>query len=203
MERTKKAILIGLVLGDGHITSKGDLNITHSIKQKEYIEYKAKLIKNLLSCKKLNLYHRLDDKHNEFTLHKTHKYFKILRNWIYKNGVKTFSKKILNLLTPEAIAIWWMDDGSHGIDRNKKTGKIRAHSFHLYTYTNLEETENIIQMFKEKFDINFYKIKSTSKTTGIVSYYLKCRTKEGRKLSNLIRPYIIPSLQYKILQENE
>ena len=203
MERTKKAILIGLVLGDGHITSKGDLNITHSIKQKEYIEYKAKLIKNLLSCKKLNLYHRLDDKHNEFTLHKTHKYFKILRNWIYKNGVKTFSKKILNLLTLEAIAIWWMDDGSHGIDRNKKTGKIRAHSFHLYTYTNLEETENIIQMFKEKFDINFYKIKSTSKTNGIVSYYLKCRTKEGRKLSNLIRPYIIPSLQYKILQENE
>lgn len=203
MERTKKAILIGLILGDGHITSKGDLNITHSIKQKEYIEYKAKLLEQLLSCKKINLYHRLDDKHNEFTLHKMHKYFKILRKWIYKNNIKTFSKKILDLLTPEAIALWWMDDGSHGIDRHKETGKIRAHSFHLYTYTTLEETENIINMFKEKFDINFCKIKHTSKNTGITSYYLKCRTKEGRKLSNLIRPYIIPSLQYKILQENE
>lgn len=203
MERTKKAILIGLILGDGHITPNGILNITHSIKQKDYIEYKASLIENLLSCKKLNLYHRIDDKHNEFSLHKSHKYFKILRKWIYKNNIKTFSKKILDLLTPEAIALWWMDDGSHGIDRNKETGKIRAHSFHLYTYTNLEETEIIINMFKEKFDINFYKIKHTSKKTGITSYYLKCRTKEGRKLSNLIRPYIIPSLQYKILQENE
>lgn len=203
MERTKKAILIGLILGDGHITPRGDLNITHSIKQKEYIDYKAKLLEELLSCKKINLYHRLDDKHNEFTLHKMHKYFKILRKWIYKNNVKTFSKKILDLLTPEAIALWWMDDGSHGIDKHKETGKIRAHSFHLYTYTTLEETENIINMFREKFDINFYKIKHTSKNTGITSYYLKCRTKEGRKLSNLIRPYIIPSLQYKILQEGE
>lgn len=194
MERTKKAILIGLVLGDGHITPNGDLNITHSIKQKDYIEYKASLIEKLLSCKKLNLYHRVDDKHDEFSLHKTHKYFKILRKWIYKNDIKTFSKKILDLLTPEAIALWWMDDGSHGIDRNKETGKITAHSFHLYTYTTLEETENIINMFKNKFDINFYKIKHTSKKTGIVDYYLKCRTKEGRKLSNLIRPYILESM---------
>lgn len=203
MERTKKAILIGLILGDGHITPKGELNITHSIKQKDYIEYKAKIIEQLLQCKKLNLYHRIDNIHNEYSLHKTHKYFKILRKWIYKNNIKTFSKKILDLLTPQAVALWWMDDGSHGIDRNKVTGKITAHSFHLYTYTNLEETENIINMFKEKFDINFYKIKHTSKKTGITDYYLKCRTKEGRKLSNLIRPYIIQSMEYKILKEGE
>ena len=84
--------------------------------------------------------------------------------------------------------------------RNKETGKIRAHSFHLYTYTNLEETEIIINMFKEKFDINFYKIKHTSKKTGITSYYLKCRTKEGRKLSNLIRPYSLNIYKYEVYE---
>lgn len=179
------------------------MNITHSIKQKEYIEYKARLVSELLHCQIPNLYHRKDSKHDEYSIQKRHKYFKVLRSWIYKDKEKVFSKKILDLLTPEAIALWWMDDGSHGIDKNKETGKIRSHSFHLYTYTNLENTENIIAMFKEKFDINMYKIKYTSRKDGHISYYLKCRTKEGRKLSNLIRPYILPMFEYKILKENE
>lgn len=38
---------------------------------------------------------------------------------------------------------------------------------------------------------------------GSTKYYLKCRTKEGRKLSDLLRPYILPELQYKIMQEGE
>lgn len=203
MEKLKKSLLIGLVLGDGHINKRDNcLQITHSIKQKSYIDFKCRLIAKLLNCKQPNLYHRKDANHDEFVLTKGGRYFRILRKWIYKNGEKRFSKNILKYLTPQAIAIWWMDDGSHGIDRNKTTGRIRAHSFHLYTYTNLEDTENIIEMFKEKFDINFYKIKKTMKDNSI-KYYLKCRTKEGRKLSNLLRPYIMPSLQYKIMKVDE
>ena len=38
---------------------------------------------------------------------------------------------------------------------------------------------------------------------GSIKYYLKCRTREGRKLSNLIRKFVLPSLQYKIMQEGE
>ena len=203
MEKRKKALLIGLCLGDGHINKKDNcLQITHSIKQKSYINYKCQLISNLLNCKLPKLYHRVDRKHNEYVLTKGSRFFRYIRNSLYKNGVKYFSKNILKYLTAEAFAIWWMDDGSHGIDINKKTGKIRSHSFHLYTYTSLEETENIIQCLKEKFNITMYKISRTMKD-GSIKYYLKCRTKEGRKLSNLLRPYIIPELQYKIMQEKE
>ena len=203
MENLKKSLLIALILGDGHINKRDNcLQITHSIKQKDYIDYKCKLLSKLLNCKAPNLYHRFDSKHNEFTLTKGHRYFRILRKWIYVNNEKRFSKNLLKNITPWAIAIWWMDDGSHGIDRNKNTGRITAHSFHLYTYTNLEDTENIIEMFREKFNINFYKIKKTMKD-GSIKYYLKCRTKEGRKLSNLIRKYVLPSLQYKILGVDE
>ena len=203
MEKNKKALLIGLILGDGHINKKDKcLQITHSIKQKSYIDYKCNLIAKLLNCKKPNLYHRKDSKHDECVLTKGGKYFRILRNWIYKDGTKRFSKHILSYLNAQALAIWWMDDGSHGIDRNKTTGKIRSHFFHLYTYTNLEDTENIIEWLSETFDILMYKIKKVMKD-GSIKYYLKCRTKEGRKLSALLRPYIIPELQYKIMQEGE
>lgn len=202
MEKIKKSLLIGLVLGDGHITKRDHcLQITHSKSQYFYIEYKCNLISKLLGCKKPSLYHRSDSRHNDYTLTKGGRYFRILRKWIYKNGEKRFSKSILSHLTPESLAIWWMDDGSHGIDRNKTTGKIRSHSFHLYTYTNLEDTENIIDMFS-KFGITMYKIKRRMKD-GSEKYYLKCRTKEGRKLSNLIRPYILPQFRYKIMEIDE
>lgn len=203
MERNKKALLIGLILGDGHLNPNSGtaLEISHSYKQYDYIVYKAKLISKLLNCKEPKLYHRKDLYHDEYKLSKGHRYFRILYKWIYKNKVKTFSKHILSYLTPEAIALWWMDDGSHGIDRNKTTGRIRAHSFHLYTYTSLEDTENIIWLFST-YGIKMYKIAKVMKD-GSIKYYLKCRTKEGRKLSNLLRPHILPSLQYKIMQENE
>lgn len=202
MERRKKSLLIGLVLGDGHINKRDNcLQITHSKKQKSYIDYKCELISELLNCKKPNLYHRLDSKHDEYVLTKGSRYFKLLRRWIYKDGEKRFSKNILKYLTPEALAIWWMDDGTHSKDINKNTGAIRSHSFKLYTMTNLEDTENIIEVF-EKFGVKMYKLKHKKKDGSIV-YYLQCRTREGRKLSSLLRPYIIPDLQYKIMKENE
>jgi len=95
-----------------------------------------------------------------------------------------------------------MDDGSHNREYNKKTGAVRSHSFHFYTMTNAEDTQNIIDFFKEKYDIKFYPLKKTNKA-GEITYYLKCRTREGRKFSNLIRPYIIPGFEYKIMNPGE
>ena len=43
MEKRKKALLIALCLGDGHINKRDNcLQITHSIKQKSYIEVNEK-----------------------------------------------------------------------------------------------------------------------------------------------------------------
>lgn len=105
-------------------------------------------------------------------------------------------------MTPESIAIWWMDDGTHSVDRRKSTGKIRSHSFKLYTFTNEVDTQNIIDFFLEKYDIKFYPL-SKIMYDGSTKYYLQCRTREGRKLSDLLRPYILPEFQYKIMKIGE
>lgn len=204
MDKRKKSLLIGLVLGDGHLNPRSgvSLEIMHGHKQKFYLDYKRKLIAKLLNCPEPGVYYR--ESTNCYKISKGHKYFKILRRWMYdENGEKRFSKNILKYLTAESIAIWFMDDGSHGKDYypNDKT-RIRSHSFHLYTYTNEEDTQNIIDFFKEKFDIKFYPVWRKMKD-GSTKAYLKCRTKEGRKLSKLIRPYIIPGMEYKIMGENE
>lgn len=95
-----------------------------------------------------------------------------------------------------------MDDGSHSVERHKVTRRIRAHSFHWYTLTNEEDTQNIIDYFYNVHNIKFYPIKKKLKS-GEVAYYLKCRTKEGRKFCDLIRPYILPEFQYKIMKVGE
>lgn len=197
MDKLTKGILIGLVLGDGHINKKDNcLQITHSIKQKEYLNYKNDLLSDIFKCKKSNLYHRLDSKHNEFVLTKGSRFFKIIRKMLYIDGEKRITKRVLKYLTPQAIALWIMDDGTHGV--NKRNGKIISHSFHLYTYTNLQDTNDIIDAFST-FGVKMYKIKRQLKCG--VRYYLKCKTHELLKLSNLVRPYMIPSMLYKILPD--
>lgn len=203
MDKRKKSLLIGLVLGDGHLNSNSGvaLEIEHSAKQKFYLEYKNKLISELLNCKQCNIYYRKSK--DCYKISKGHPYFRVLKKWIYDNKEKRFSTKLLNYLTPEAIAIWFMDDGTHGKEYypNDKS-RIRSHKFILYTFTNKEDTQNIIDFFKNKYDIKFYPIWRKMKD-GSTKAYLQCRTKEGRKLSKLIRPYIIPGMEYKIMNENE
>lgn len=58
MDRRKKALLIGLVLGDGHLnTNSGTaLEIVHGDKQLFYLNYKKSLIASILNCKEPKLY---------------------------------------------------------------------------------------------------------------------------------------------------
>ena len=105
MDKRKKALLIGLILGDGHLNACSGvaLEIEHGSKQKSYLEYKANLLVTLLGGKLPNIYHRI--KKDTYKISKGHRYFKILYKWIYKSGEKRFSRKMLNYLTPEAIAL--------------------------------------------------------------------------------------------------
>lgn len=95
-----------------------------------------------------------------------------------------------------------MDDGSHSICRRKSTGKIMSHSFNWYTFTDEISTQNIIDYFYTTYNIKFYPIRYKLKD-GKIGQYLKCKTREGRKFCDLIRPYILPEFEYKILKVGE
>ena len=79
MDKRTKSLLIGLVLGDGHLNPRHGvaLEIEHGEKQKKYLEYKASLISKLINCPIPNIYH--NKKKNTFKISKGHRYFKILK----------------------------------------------------------------------------------------------------------------------------
>ncbi|MBI3035430.1 hypothetical protein HYY71_03835 [Candidatus Woesearchaeota archaeon] len=147
-------VLIGSLLGDGSLQfQKRSVNALfreqHSIKQKEYLLYKAKY----LDCfdPKISESCVFDLRTNRFYAHallwtKTHPilttYFKLL----YKDKKKCIKKEILQKVCPLALAIWYCDDGSFGyINQNAK----------IATYLSYEDNKLLTEFLKEKFNIRF------------------------------------------------
>lgn len=101
----------------------------------------------------------------------------------YVNGVKIVPLNIGELLTPEGLAYWAMDDGC-------KKGK----NFYLSTdsYT-LSEVELLIKVLQENFDLNCtYHMRSKDR------YRIYIRTDSMDKFRSLVTPHFHSSMMYKL-----
>ena len=195
----KKSILIGLCLGDGYIyqgktIKKSGLRhcgilVKHGKNQKDYCVFKASLLE-----KCVNTPVTVSEFNNSgfigYKFSKGHKYFRILRKWIYKDNIKTFSTKLLNKLTPASIALWYMDDG--GLSAKKRNGTIYTYEIFLNTGKGKEDNQIIIDYFKNKWNIQFNQVKNNN------VYRLRVNIREGGKFLKLVLPYTPECMKYKV-----
>lgn len=107
----------------------------------------------------------------------------IHNNW-YINGKKILPKNIEYYLSPLALAIWIMDDGG----KVGKGLKLATNNF------SKDEIKHLIYILNKK-----YNIKSTIHKTGAIDQYNIYILSESMPiLVNLIKPYIVPSMKYKL-----
>ena len=109
-------------------------------------------------------------------------------NWIhelwYINGVKHVPLHIKDYLTPLALAIWIMDDGS-------KIGKGLKFSTNSYSY---KDCLILINALSDNFSI-----KSSIQSAGANNQYIIYIWKESMNdLRTIVSPYIISEMRYKI-----
>lgn len=211
MKKDKKGLLLALCLGDGHLRiskngngapnkTTGQLALLHSTAQREYMEWKVDRLHKAVGGKRPNVIVRKTfNKTNGKTYErceatKCHKYFRVLHKWLYPKGVKVISRKLMDYLTPEGIAIWVMDDGGIKKYTSVKTGKVSCCQFYLATYVDYDNAVEIQKYFSEVWGIEF---KLSQDKSGKWRHY--CNTTETKKLCDLIRPYVIPSMEYKLL----
>ena len=199
--KESRNLLIGLLLGDGTISNNNVFKLAHSIEQKEYLQWKIKL---------LGEYGIRNSGYHEYTSTKGYNigkqvcytnlnivpFIKLLRRICYKEKKIIGNRKLLNRLTPQEIAIWYMDDGHINI-RKTKDGRPMGFYIKISTCEPKQEVQTIIDFFKEQWNINFYMFHEGKKED---SYSLCCGTKEGLKFIDIVKPYVsqVPSMIHKI-----
>lgn len=215
LSQEEKSLLLAICIGDGNLhkphpaTKSVQLEIGHSIKQLEYCKYKRDLIHRILGedtrCPKIftRTVKYINKEYETCRFFKTCDYFIYLRNLLYPYGRKRMTMEILNMLTLQGIAIWYMDDGSCYFKKSEKDGHSICIDLRIATdcFTS-EEHDIIVKYFREKWGINFYKFYSKSRKR----YCIRANKQAAIKFIQLIKPYVIPSMQYKIdikLQECE
>lgn len=110
----QKSVIIGTILGDGCLRiGKGRKNalleINHSFKSKDYVDWKYQVLKNLVKSEPKARKGNGNRIAYRFCTKQLPELTKI-KNDFYENNVKIIPTNLK--LDPISLAVWYMDDGS-------------------------------------------------------------------------------------------
>ncbi len=192
LSQRQKEILIGLILGDGHLERLytpilGRLKVEHSYKQKEYVDWIYEEFRNWIRSKPKSKRKKVWNKTylNYGFITYGHRLLGEFQEKFYRKKKKIIPNDLEKDITPLGLAIWYMDDGS--IKSRKHKGLfLNTQGFRE------DDVKRLQEVLKVKFGIS----STTRKEKNGKQIYLG--GKSGEKFIALIKPHIISSMKYKI-----
>lgn len=181
----QEQLVIGTVLGDGYLYPNGRLQIEHQEKFKSYVLWKYKTLQSVVSGipKRCVRFDKRTSKEYVSWRFYTKTVFQEYRNCFYPNGKKVVPEEIFQLLvSPLALAVWFMDDGGRGAKTPKGL---------IISAAGFSSTEHIL--LKECLERNFKLIVNIHKNG---QFYIPASSYEC--FYELVNPYIVPSMRYKL-----
>ena len=181
LTEVQKSIIVGKLLGDGSLRRKLNtlLEINHSYKQKEYVFWLYEQLKNIvLTPPKFR-----KSGNNRFSYRFTTASIKELNssfedfylNKSYKSVPTTLK---LNGL---ALAIWFMDDGS----KSRNTVYLNTQQFDIDSQQILIKALKALKL-------------AASLNRDKIYYRIRLRNSSMRKFTELVSPFVIKSMLYKL-----
>ena len=171
-------------MGDGYIriiSGRKDafLEINHSIKAKEYVDWKYSILKNI--CKSSPEIRKIDDIRTAYRFFtRQHPEITNFLAKFYKNGRKIIPSGLK--LDSMILAIWFMDDGS------------KSRKFDVYLNSqqfSLSDQKKLIHCL--------FQIGLKARLNKDKKYYRIRFLKESiHELNRIIAPHIISSMKYKL-----
>ncbi len=185
----QRDIIIGTLLGDGFLERNGKnvrLVIDHSLSQEKYVIWKKEQLYGIPSV--VSIKKRKDIRTNKFYHHcilrtRTLSLFEEYVKLFYKNKRKHIPHELPKLLSPRMLAVWVMDDGYRRNDCN---------ALRLNTQSYFYEEQRVIQQSLQTLNIQ----STIQKHKNAFVIYIPSKSME--RLRSCIRPYVIPSMAYKI-----
>lgn len=195
MDTTNKELeqlIIGSMLGDGYLTKQPEnkynsrLSIAHSIKQKEYIEWKWNILNNIDLAGKL-CYNKIFNKRyingyiEEYRFRsRANLIFTNYRNIFYPNNKKVLDFTVISKIDQMGLSIWLLDD----MHLCTASYQINTQCFDYLEIKKLRE------LLEDKFNIN-----TTYQKFDNIIYV---RKNSVETLNNLVLPYTVDSMKYKL-----
>lgn len=199
-----KGALYGTLLGDSTVTNRFEFSCEQV--SKNLIDYKGAILKNI--APDICVYFHERNRGNTQIIDNTvygrkisyvvqtnkHSYFEKFREEMYGTGTKQVTKKILNYLTPEGLALWFMDDGylDYKVSSNTRNLRICTDSFDEISI------KNIIQYFNDTWDIQS-KIYMHNAGKGRDSKpRISFNAANAQKFIVLVHKFFLPEFYYKL-----
>lgn len=187
----QRDIIVGLTLGDGHLeTSNGvsyRMKIEHSIKQKEYANWLYNCFDSWVlsgpAVKEKNVFGKTYQNIWFNTI--SHVKLRYYGKMFYKDGKKMIPNNISKLLSDLSLAVWFMDDGSIK-SKHHKSLIINTQCFPI------QQIEFLQQAIEKKFQIVSFIRKQKE------GFQIEFRGQNATKLAQIIEPYLVASMKYKI-----
>lgn len=192
LNQVQREILVGLMLGDGHLEARKSgrtyrLKIEQSLNKEKYVLWLYENFKNFVLSKpkkKDKIRNGAKTKNIWFST-VSHGSFRFYAQQFYADGKKVVPKMIGKLLSPLAIAVWFMDDGS------AKSKKHKAKIFNTQCFSKAEVVL-LIETLKKKFQIN---AKLRQQREG---YQIYIFSESVDKFRQIIGKHILDSMRYKL-----
>lgn len=193
----QRSLIIGSLLGDGTMRlgrgcRNANFKVEHGLRQKAYVQWKYHILKSLvLTPPKLSYrYREAEERYPKSWWFRTVRhpllteiYQRYYAGESYRCGRKILPASVRKELTPLALAVWVMDDGTY----SRGSIEISTYAF------SIDEVRLLKQCLWERFQIETAPVRDRDK-----GYRLYCTRAGTRSLVRVIRRHVIPSLSYKI-----
>lgn len=184
----EEAVLIGTVLGDGALAMHGHharLFVKHKAAHRALVEFKWKTFSRFTSMRLHEFDQQLGRKRYPCVqfVTRTHPVFTTWRRRFYVDRRKIVPTNVVDLLSPLAAAVWFMDDGS--ADHTGVT--LQTHCF------TMDEVQRLQAALSERFDI----VATIRENKRRPILYIGKR--ELPRFRAVIAPFVLPDLEYKLV----
>jgi recombination protein RecA len=192
-------VVLGSLMGDGSLSpnlrgrSGTRFRLGHGAKQTEYLDWKVSLLGNIPCTRTSNA------KGAVFADFMPLPELAELRETVYfGDGKKHLTWEYLKKLTPLALAIWYMDDGSFALRSKGVQERTAGGTGRVEFCVEAMSPGSRDRLAQYLRDTHGLEVKLVVKGKGAKSY-LQFTTAASEKFQKIVAPYIHPSMAYKLL----
>lgn len=203
MTNIQISILVGTLIGDGHIqkvqssSEKCRLRISHSANQVDYVNWKYNVFRDIASAEP-----KIDQK-NQFSFYSSYSSdMKKYHELFYREVAPMKYRKVITddiKINDVSLAVWYMDDGSKRSDCDQC--RLATHSY------SLVEIKILQGKLQNDLGLPSNIVKAGRSKVGKYQWYvLSIAAKHFHILRSIIESFIkneVPSMYYKIKPRND